>query len=226
MGHKINPVAFRLGIQKDWSSRWYSEKNRVSFLREDFSIREFLKKKLDKASVDGIDIVRSGNSISISIRSARPGMIIGRGGKGLDELQQGIKKILVKLCAERKVKFNSTLKIEIEEIKKPELFARLIGKNIAEQLEKRIPFRRAMKMMVEKVMAEPSIKGIKVLAKGRLGGAEIARKEQLTKGKIPLQNLRADIDYAHEEADTTYGKIGVKVWLYKGDKFEDEKLVI
>ncbi len=222
MGHKINPVAFRLGIQKDWSSRWYSEKNRIVFLREDFSIREFLKNKLVKASVDGIDIVRSGNSISISIRSARPGMIIGRGGKGLDELQQGIKKVIAKIHTEIKTKSNSTIKIEIEEIKKPELFARLVGKNIAEQLEKRIPFRRAMKMMVEKVMAEPGIKGIKVLAKGRLGGAEIARREQLTRGKIPLQNLRADIDYAHEEAHTTYGVIGVKVWLYKGDKFEDK----
>ncbi|MDP3800353.1 MAG: 30S ribosomal protein S3 [bacterium] len=221
MGHKINPVAFRLGIQKDWSSRWYSEKNRVVFLREDFSIREFLKNKLVKASVDGVDIVRSGNSISISIRSARPGMIIGRGGKGLDELQQGIKKVLAKIHAEIKTKSNSTIKIEIEEIKKPELFARLVGKNITEQLEKRIPFRRAMKMMAEKVMAEPGIKGIKILAKGRLGGAEIARREQLTKGKIPLQNLRADIDYAHEEAHTTYGVIGVKVWLYKGDKFEE-----
>ena len=222
MGHKINPVAFRLGIQKDWSSRWYSEKNRIEFLRGDFAIRELLKKKLVKASVDGVDIVRSGNSISISIRSARPGMIIGRGGKGLDELQQDIKKVLGKISAEKKQKLNSTIKIEIEEIKKPELFARLIAKNICEQLEKRIPFRRAMKMTIEKVMSEPVIKGMKVLAKGRLGGAEIARKEQLTRGKIPLQNLRADIDYAHEEANTTYGAIGVKVWLYKGDKFEED----
>lgn len=223
MSHKINPVAFRLGLQKDWKSRWFNQKNRKNFLEEDFLIRKWLEEKLIKASVESIDIVRSGNSVSIVIKSARPGMVIGRGGKGLDELQQGLKKILSKIYVARNIKFNLTIKLEIEEIKKPEMFARLVAKNIAEQLEKRIPFRRAMRMMIEKVSAEPGIKGIKILSAGRLDGAEIARHEQLTKGSIPLQNLRADIDYGHAEAHTTYGVIGIKVWLYKGEKFEESR---
>lgn len=223
MGHKINPLAFRLGIQKDWNSRWFDQKNRKEFLEEDFAVRKWLNEKLSKASVESIDITRSGNSISVTIRSARPGIIIGRGGKGLDELQQGLRQMLAKISAKRNSKFNSTIKLEIEEIKKPETYARLVAKNIAEQLEKRIPFRRAMKQMIEKVSNESGIKGIKIMLAGRLGGAEIARRERLTRGAIPLQNLRADIDYAHEEAYTTYGVIGVKVWLYKGEKFEEGK---
>lgn len=222
MAHKINPVAFRLGIQRDWKSRWFNKKNFRNFLEEDFIIRSWLEKKLDKASLESVEITRSGNSITIIIKSARPGIIIGRGGKGLEELQQGLKKELNKIFVERNTKSNYTLKLEIEEIKKPDTFARLVAKNIAEQLERRIPFRRVMKQTVEKVSNESGVKGIKVLAKGRLGGAEIARREQLSKGKIPLQNLRANIDYAHAEAHTTYGVIGVKVWIYKGEVFEDK----
>ncbi len=223
MGHKINPVAFRLGIQKDWSSRWFNQRSCKEFLEEDFAVRKWLNEKLSKAAVESIDITRSGNSISVVIRSARPGIIIGRGGKGLDELQQGVRRALAKIAAKRNSKFNSTIKLEIEEIKKPETYARLVAKNVAEQLEKRIPFRRAMKQMIEKVSAEGGIKGIKIMLAGRLGGAEIARRERLTKGAIPLQNLRADIDYAQVEAQTTYGVIGVKVWLYKGEKFSENK---
>ncbi|MBI2465655.1 MAG: 30S ribosomal protein S3 [Candidatus Sungbacteria bacterium] len=223
MAHKINPIAFWLGIQKDWKSRWFNTKNLKAFLEEDFIIRKWLEEKLEKASLESIDIVRSGNSISIIIKSSRPGLIIGRGGKGLEELQQGLKHELNKIYVARKSKLNQSIKLEIEEIKKPESYARLVAKNIAEQLEKRIPHRRAMKQMIEKVSGEGGIKGIKIKAAGRLGGAEIARREQLSKGKIPLQNLRADIDYAQAEAHTTYGVIGVKVWLYKGDKFEEKK---
>ena len=221
MAHKINPVAFRLGIQRDWKSRWFNKKNFRNFLEEDFIIRSWLEKKLDKASLESVEITRSGNSITIIIKSARPGIIIGRGGKGLEELQQGLKKELNKIFVERNTKPNYTLKLEIEEIKQPETFASLVAKNIAEQLERRIPFRRVMKQTIEKVSNESGVKGIKVLAKGRLGGAEIARREQLSKGKIPLQNLRANIDYAHAEANTTYGVIGVKVWIYKGEVFSD-----
>ncbi|MEK9174920.1 MAG: 30S ribosomal protein S3 [Patescibacteria group bacterium] len=223
MGHKINPLAFRLGIQKDWSSRWFNEKNRKEFLEEDFVVRKWLNEKLAKASVESIDITRSGNSISIVIRSARPGIIIGRGGKGLDELQQGLRRVLAAISAKRNSKFDRTIKLEIEEIKKPETYARLVAKNIAEQLEKRMPFRRVMKQTIEKVSNESGIKGVKIMLAGILGGADIARSERLTKGAIPLQNLRADIDYALEEAKTTYGTIGVKVWLYKGEKFSDNE---
>ncbi len=220
MAHKINPIAFRLGVQKDWKSRWFNIKNFKFFLEEDFTIREWLGKKLEKASLESVDIVRSGNSVSIVIKSSRPGLIIGRGGKGLEELQTGLKRELGKIYATRKSKLNHSIKLEIEEIKKPESYAKLVAKNIAEQLEKRIPHRRAMKQMIEKVSSESGIKGVKIKAAGRLGGAEIARKEQLSKGKIPLQNLRADIDYAQAEAHTTYGVIGVKVWLYKGEVFD------
>jgi small subunit ribosomal protein S3 len=221
MGHKINPLAFRLGIQKDWKSRWFNIKNFRAYLEEDWIARTWIEKKLEKASVDSVDILRSGNSISIIIKSARPGLIIGRGGKGLEDLQNGLKKELNKVFKKRGIKPAFTIKLEIEEIKKPETCARLVGKNIAEQLERRIPFRRVMKQSIEKVMNEPGVEGIKILAKGRLGGAEIARREQLTKGKIPLQNLRADIDYAHVESHTTYGVIGIKVWIYKGEVFSD-----
>ena len=221
MGHKINPTSFRLGIQKDWKSRWFNIKNRRAYLEEDYVARTWLDKKLEKASIDSIDILRSGNSISIIIKSARPGIIIGRGGKGLEELQTGLKRELNKIFKKRGIKPSYTIKLEIEEVKKPDTRARLIAKNIAEQLERRIPFRRAIKQMVEKVMNESGVEGIKILIAGRLGGAEIARREQLTKGKIPLQNLRADIDYAQVEAHTTYGVIGVKVWVYKGEVFSD-----
>ena len=219
MGHKINPVAFRLGIQKDWKSRWFDGKNFKEFLEEDFVLRSWLLEKLAKASVDSIDIVRSGNSIAVTINSARPGLIIGRGGKGLEDLSRGLKNELAKICRRRGTKFNYTFKLEIEEIKKPEIYARLVGQGVAEQIEKRIPFRRAMKQAVEKVMGESAVKGIKIVMSGRLGGAEIARTEQLSKGKIPLQNLRADIDYAHVEAHTTYGVIGIKIWIYRGEVF-------
>ena len=221
MGHKINPLAFRLGIQKDWKSRWFDVKNFKAYLEEDYVARTWIEKKLEKASVDSVDIFRSGNSISIVIKSARPGIIIGRGGKGLEDLQAGLKRELNKIFKKRGVKPTYTVKLEIEEVKKPEAQARLVAKNIAEQLERRIPFRRVMKQTVEKVMNEPGVEGVKILAAGRLGGAEIARREQLAKGKIPLQNLRADIDYAQAESHTTYGVIGVKVWIYKGEVFAD-----
>lgn len=223
MAHKINPIAFRLGWQQDWKSRWFNTKNFRHYLEEDFAIRSWLEKKLAKASLESVEIVRSGNSIGVVIKSARPGLVIGRGGKGLEELQQGLKCELDKIYAARGSKLNHSLKLEIEEIKKPDSYARLVAKNIAEQLEKRIPHRRAMKQMIEKISGESGIKGVRIKVAGRLGGAEIARREQLAKGKIPLQNLRADIDYGQAEAQTTYGVIGVKVWLYKGERFREEK---
>ncbi|MBI4120438.1 MAG: 30S ribosomal protein S3 [Parcubacteria group bacterium] len=223
MGHKINPTAFRLGVTRDWKSRWFDKKNYREFLEEDFAVRSWLEEKLAKASVESVNITRSANLLSVTIKSARPGLIIGRGGKGLEDLQKGLKQRLTKMSrrASQPLKYN--IKLEIEEIKKPDTFARLVAQNVAEQLERRLPFRRVLKQTLEKVINESGVEGIKISVGGRLGGAEIARTEHMSRGKIPLQNLRADIDYAHAEAHTTYGVIGVKVWLYKGDIFADAK---
>lgn len=221
VGHKINPISFRMGVTRDWESRWFNSKNYREFLEEDFVTRNWLEKKLAKASVASIDIARSANSLAVTVRSARPGLIIGRGGKGLEDLQKGLKRELLKISRRHKSKPAHAIKLEIEEIKKPDTFARLVAQNVAEQLERRLPFRRVLKQTIEKVMSEGSVKGIKIAVGGRLGGAEIARTEHMSKGKIPLQNLRADIDYAPAEAYTTYGVIGVKVWLYKGERFSD-----
>ena len=221
MAQKINPVSFRLGIQKDWKSRWFTQKKFKEFLEEDFILRKYIIGKLDKASLESVEIVRSANQVGLVIKSSRPGLIIGRGGRGLEELQQGLKNELNKHYRKKNQKHGYSIKIDIEEIKKPELYAQLVARNVTEQLERRLPFRRVMKQTIEKVMGEPMVKGIKIMAKGRLGGAEIARREHLSKGKIPLQNLRADIDYAQVEANTAYGVIGVKVWIYKGDVFAD-----
>lgn len=223
MGHKINPISFRLGVHGAWKSRWFNSKRYREFLEEDFVIRSWLYKKLDKASVESVDISRSGNSVLVTVRSARPGMVIGRGGKGLEDLQKGLKQVLGRAHVKRGGKFGETVKLEIEEIKKPDTYARLVARSVAEQLEKRMPFRRAMRQAVEKVAGESGVEGVRIAVSGRLGGAEIARREQLSKGKIPLQNLRANIDYALGEAHTTYGVIGVKVWIYKGEVFEDKK---
>lgn len=204
----------------DWKSRWFDKKNYREFLEEDFAVRSWLEEKLAKASVESINITRSANLLFVTVKSARPGLIIGRGGKGLEDLQKGLKQRLTKMRrrASQPLKYN--IKLEIEEIKKPDTFARLVAQSVAEQLERRMPFRRVLKQTLEKVINESGIEGIKISVGGRLGGAEIARTEHMSRGKIPLQSLRADIDYAHAEAHTTYGVIGVKVWLYKGEKFD------
>ena len=220
MGHKINPLAFRLSVFHDWKSRWFDEKNYREFLEDDFVVRSWLENKLAKASVESINIARSTNSLAVTIKSARPGLIIGRGGKGLEDLQRGLKQNLAKLYRRRGRQLKYAVKLEIEEIKKPDTFARLVAQNVAEQLERRLPFRRVLKQTLDKVISESGVEGVKIAVAGRLGGAEIARTEHMSRGKIPLQNLRADIDYAHAEAHTTYGVIGVKAWLYKGERFE------
>ena len=222
MGHKIHPTGFRLGTIKDWKSRWFSPKHHQHFLEEDYRLRQYIERKLERAAVESIVITRSGNAISITIFSARPGLVIGRGGKGLEELRAGISTLLKRIARERKGGFNATIKLDIEEIRRPESYAQLVAQNMAEQLERRFPFRRAMKQTVEKVMQQKEVKGIKISLAGRLGGAEIARTEQLSRGTLPLSTLRANIDYAHIHARTAYGVIGVKVWLYKGEMFESE----
>lgn len=206
MGQKVNPHGFRIGIIKDWDTKWYANKKTFSnYLVEDVTIRKFIKKKLYISGISRIEIDRAANKIKINVNTAKPGLVIGRGGQGIEELRKEIEKMTGK-----------SVLINITEIKVPEMDAQLVSENIASQLEKRISFRRAMKQAMSRTM-KSGAKGIKTACAGRLGGAEIARTEHYHEGTIPLQTLRADIDYGFAEANTTYGKIGVKVWIYKGE---------
>ena len=206
MGQKVNPHGFRVGVIKDWDSRWVAKSNKFSdYLVEDDKIRKFVKKKLYAEGISKIEIERAANKISIGIYTAKPGIVIGKGGTGIDEL----KADLLKLTGKNVV-------VNIMEVRRPDTDAQLIAENVAAQLERRISFRRAMKQSIGRSM-KAGLKGIKIMTSGRLGGAEIARTEQYHEGSIPLQTLRADIDYGFAEAHTTYGRIGVKVWTYKGE---------
>lgn len=206
MGQKVNPHGLRVGVIKDWSSRWYAkDKNFGDLLVEDYNLRKVLKKQLANAGVPKIDIERDANKVRVHIFCAKPGMVIGKGGSEIEKLRLRCEKML-----------NKPVMLNIVEVKSPDLDAQLISENIALQLEKRVSFRRAMKQSIGRAMRFGA-KGIKVQVSGRLGGAEIARCERYHEGTIPLQTLRADIDYGFSEANTTYGKIGVKVWVYKGE---------
>jgi len=213
MGQKVNPKGFRLGITSTWKSRWFGKKEYSQQLREDIEVRQMIEKKLRSAAIGSVEIERSSNVVRIIIKTAKPGIIIGRGGSGIEDLRKAVKE---KFFKTRKI----DLKVEVEEIKNSEENAMVVAQNIAEQLEKRLPFRRVMKSVIDQAMEGRKIKGIKVEVAGRLGGAEIARREWLSKGTLPLHTLRADIDYAKTVARTTYGVIGVKVWVYRGEKFE------
>lgn len=209
MGQKVHPIGIRLGITKDWNARWYaSSKDYANFLISDIQIRQELESRLKHASISKITIERVANGIRITIHTARPGVVIGKKGEDIEK----IKQILI-------AKTGLPVNINIEEIKKPELDAKLVAEGIAQQLEKRIQFRRAMKRAVGNAM-RIGAKGIKVAVSGRLNGADIARGEWYREGRVPLHTFRADIDYAAFEANTTYGKIGVKVWIFKGEKLE------
>ena len=206
MGQKVNPHGLRVGIIKDWSSKWYSGKRDFSsLLIEDKKIRKYVKDKFYTSGVSKVEIERAANRVKVTIYTAKPGMVIGKGGAGVDDLKK-----------ELEVMTGKNVFINIIEIKVPELDAQLVAENIASQLEKRVSFRRAMKQAIQRTM-RAGAKGIKTMVSGRLGGAEIARSERYSEGTIPLQTLRADIEYGFAEADTTYGKIGVKVWIYKGE---------
>jgi small subunit ribosomal protein S3 len=208
MGQKVNPRSMRLQIDKDWQSKWFADKEYADQLVQDIKLRRAAEKKLGRrAGVARIDIERSPNLITFTIYTAKPGVVIGRGGSGAEEL----KKVLGKMAG-------APVKVSIEEIKRPETNAKLVAENIAGQLERRISFRRAMKMAAENAL-KSGAKGAKIAVGGRLNGAEMGRRESVAQGSIPLHTLRADIDYAHAEARTTYGVIGVKVWVYKGTKF-------
>jgi len=213
VGQKVNPHGLRVGVIKDWDTKWYADdKSFADFLVEDNKIREFLKTKLFTSGISRVEIERTAGKIKINIHVAKPGMVIGKGGAGIEELKKQLEKLTN----------NKSVTVNITEIKVPELDAQLVAENIAAQLEKRISFRRAMKQSMQRTM-RVGAKGIKTMCAGRLGGAEIARSEWYREGTIPLQTLRADIDYGFAEAHTTYGRIGVKVWIYKGEVLPQAK---
>jgi small subunit ribosomal protein S3 len=205
VGQKVSPIGFRIGIIRDWDARWFAGKNYKDLLHEDLRIRDYIQKTLQSASVSRIEIERAANNLRINIHTAKPGMVIGRGGAGVEELRKTLEKM-----TDKKVHLN------IIEIKKPELDAFLVAESVASQLERRIAFRRAMKQAVFRSMRNGA-KGIKIACSGRLGGSEMARNESYHEGTVPLQTMRADIDYGFTEAKTTYGRIGVKVWIFKGE---------
>ncbi len=205
MGQKVNPHGLRVGIIKDWDTKWYAEKEFANYLVEDVKIRKFIKKKLYSSGISKIAIERTAERVKITVFTAKPGIVIGRNGQAIEELKGQVQKLTKYKVA-----------INIEEIKRPELDAQLVAENIAQQLENRVTFRRAMKQAMGRTM-KFGAKGIKTAVSGRLGGADMARGESYHEGTIPLQTLRADIDYGFAEADTTYGKLGVKVWIYKGE---------
>lgn len=215
MGQKVNPVGFRIGGLKDWQSKWYANKHAYpTMLEQDIKIRRYLKIALREALVDRIDIERSRNTMTVTVHAAKPGVIIGRGGAGVDKL----KKHVTRTYLPPKTNFN----INIQEVRQPSLSAAIMVQNIIDELEKRTAFRRLLKQTVGRVMRDGA-KGVKVMIKGRLNGSEIARSEMLAEGLIPLHTLRANIDYARGAAQMTYGKIGVKVWIYKGEVFDKDK---
>jgi len=214
MGQKVHPHGFRVGVIKDWDAKWYADKKNFSDnLIEDNKVRKFVKEKTAAAGVSRIQIERAAKRIKLNIHTAKPGMIIGRGGQGIDALKAQIQKMVG----------DKNVLINIVEVKAAEAEAQLMAENIAQQLEKRISFRRAMKQTIQRAM-KTGVKGVKTTSSGRLGGAEIARSESYHEGTIPLQTLRADINYGFAEADTTYGKIGVKVWVYKGEVLPVKKV--
>jgi small subunit ribosomal protein S3 len=221
MTHVAHPYVQRIGVNRDWRSRWFttSPKKFREYLRVDAALRKFLKTRLKGMSVDMIEIERSDKEIRLIIKTARPGLIIGRSGEGITKLKHEVDMFLRK----QKMTDKLDLKIDIEEIRSPESSARIVGQMIAEGLEKRLTFRRVMKQTAEKVMANRDVQGVRMSLSGRLGGADMARREELKKGRVPLQTLRADIDFARVEANLPYGVIGIKVWIYRGEVFTDRK---
>ena len=205
MGQKVNPHGLRVGLINDWESKWYAEKDFADYLVEDHKIREFLKKKLYSTGIPKIEIERASDRVKVTVYTAKPGLVIGKGGTEIEKLKAELSKMI-----------NKKVLVDIKEVKRPDRDAQLIAENIALQLENRVSFRRAMKSTMQRTM-RAGAKGVKTSVAGRLGGADMARKETYSEGNIPLQTLRADIDYGFAEADTQYGKVGVKAWVYNGE---------
>jgi small subunit ribosomal protein S3 len=221
MTHVAHPYAQRLGIIRDWKSRWFATdpKQYREYLRTDAAVRKLLEKKLKGMYVSSIEIERNEKVYRVVISTSRPGLVIGRSGEGATKLRKDVDMLIRTL----KLTEKPEIKIDVEEVRSPETSATIVGQMVVEGLEKRMPFRRVMKQTAEKVMANRDVKGVRIIAAGRLGGAEMARKEETKKGRIPLQTLRADIDFARERAILPYGSIGIKVWIYRGDVFADRK---
>lgn len=211
MGQKINPTGLRVGVIRDWDAKWYAEKDFAKNLHEDLRIRKYIAKRLADASVSTVEIERAAKRVNISIHTAKPGMVIGKGGSEVEKLRKELNQLTGK-----------RVHINIVEIKKPDLDAKLVGENVAEQLENRIAFRRAMKQAIQRTM-RAGAKGVKIQVSGRLNGADMTRVEHFAEGTVPLHTLRADIDYAWVEAATTYGRIGVKTWIYRGEVLPEKK---
>jgi small subunit ribosomal protein S3 len=221
MSHTVHPYSHRLGITRDWKSRWFGVKGKYKqFLKGDVLIRKFLEQKLRGMFVSNIEIERSEKTLRVIIETSRPGVIIGRSGEGAVKLKGEI----LKMIKDQDLSAHSEMSLDIKEVRHPETNAHIVAQMIAEGLEKRLPFRRVVKQAVEKVMANREVLGVKVQLSGRLGGADMSRKEKLKKGRIPLQTFRADVDFSRYEARMTYGKIGIKVWIYKGDIFADKNI--
>jgi small subunit ribosomal protein S3 len=211
VGQKVHPIGMRVGVIRDWNAKWYAEQEYAEYLHEDLKIRKYIATRLADASVSTIDIERAANRVNVSIHTAKPGMVIGKGGSEVEALRKELNKLTGK-----------RVHINIVEIKKPDLDAKLVGEGIARQLENRVAFRRAQKQAIQRTM-RAGAQGIKTQVSGRLNGADMARSEGYSEGTVPLHTLRADIDYAWEEADTTYGKLGVKVWICRGEILPEKK---
>lgn len=211
MGQKINPIGLRVGIIRDWDAKWFAEKDFATLLHEDLKVRKYIEENLKDASVSRVEIERAANRVNIAIHTGKPGMVIGKGGSEIEKLRNNLNGLTGK-----------RVHINVVEVKKVDMDARLVAENIARQLENRVSFRRAQKQAIQRAM-RAGAKGIKTQVSGRLGGADIARAEHYSEGSVPLHTLRANIDYAHEEADTTYGKLGVKVWINRGEVLPTRK---
>jgi len=219
MTHVVHPYAHRLGIIRDWKSRWFADKKTYTQnLRGDVLLREFLQKKLRGMYISSIQIERDQKTMKVMIHTSRPGMVIGRSGEGMQKIRTAIGKF----ARQTKINLPADFKLDVVEVQNPETDAAIVAAMVAEGLEKRLPFRRVLKQAVEKTMAARGVQGAKIALSGRLGGADMARKESVKKGGIPLQTLRADIDFARERANMTYGVVGIKVWIYKGLVFDEK----
>lgn len=211
MGNKVHPIGLRLGLNQEWQARWFAEKEYAKYLVEDMKVRRALQQKYREAGISRVDIERQSNTMNITLHTSRPGVVIGRGGQRVEEVRQHLEKLT-----------GNKVKLTIEEIRQPELDAYLVAKGVAEQMERRIAFRRAIKQAIARTI-QAGAKGIRIMCSGRLGGGEIARRQTLKEGRLPLQTLRANIDFGLAEARTTMGRIGVKVWIYKGDIIPEKK---
>lgn len=227
MTHKVHPLGYRLSIIRDWKSRWLDLKSYPKNVKQDYFIRDYILKKFKNAGIESVEIERFTNQVSVIVNTSRPGILIGRGGSGIEEMKRGIALLLAKIRQQEKARGTVVpenqrrdIRIEVREIRDVERYAQLIALNVAEQLERRIPFRRIIKRTLDRVMANKEVQGAKILVKGRLDGADMARTQFVKEGKLPLQTLRADIDFAIIHAVTNYGVVGVKVWIYRGEKLD------